>query len=189
MYLYQPCLLALSLHTWAFDTADRTKRWLMILLPLMLLAVSERELVYPRIIVYPSAMLLPVCFLLRRIQTVSWAEVLTASLTGGFLCWKAADRWPLFPVIIPVCAALMLIPIMVLCGSREDRLLACALGSLIFELFLCLKEYVLFSFCVVRLGSRDALSLGTAALCLHGMVEPFFHFLVSKKKHALSVSN
>ena len=118
-----------------------------------------------------------------------WEETLTASLIGGLLCWKAADLWPLFPGIIPLGGALLLLPIMLLCREGKDGLLSCVLGSLFFELFFCLKEYLLFSYCVVRLGSRDALSLGTVALCLYVLTERIRCFARARRKHAISISN
>ncbi len=186
MYLYQPCLLTMALYAWAFDRTKTKRRRLFVLLPLAILAVSEWELVYARVWLYPSALLLPLLFLWGRVRIVNWAEVLTASLLGGLVCWKTADTWPLFTGLTLVCAILLLIPVMFLCRDREDRLLACCLGSLFFELFFCLREYLLFSFCVIRLYSRDALSLGTAAICLYFLLEQAHDSVLVKLRHALS---
>ena len=185
MYLYQPCLLTLSLHAWAFGRESRLR----ILLPLAVLAVSEWELLYTQIWLYPAAMLLPLPFLLGRARAVAWAEVWTASLLGGAVSWKAADLWPLLPGSTLLCAALLLVPAIFLCRSREDKLLACALGSLFFELFFCLREYILFSFCVIRLGSREALSLGAAALCLYHALEQARRVVRIREKRAVSMRN
>ena len=176
MYLYQPCLLTLALYVWAWEK-DRRFR---ILLPLVILLASEWELILGRIWLYPAAMLLPVMFLTKR-PSVAWAEVLTSSILGGLLCWKAADRWPLLPGRMLLCAALLIIPALFLCRGREARLLACALGSLLYELFFCLREYVLFSFCTIRLGSREELSLGTAAVCLYLATEQVLLAVRTKK--------
>ena len=188
MYLYQPCLLILALYAWAFEPVEREGRRLRALFPLALLAVSELELTFARIMIYPAALLLPVLFLLKRDRTVAWAEVLTASLLGGFLCWKAADSWPLFPGLTFLCGILLLAATVLLCRQRGDRLLACAIGGLFFELFFCLREYTLFSFCVIRMGSRDGLSLAASTHCLYAVLEQLCHAL-PKRKRAVSIVN
>ena len=188
MYLYQPCLLTLSLYTWAFDER-KGHRWLRILFPLLILAVSEWDLSFSRLRIYPAALLLIGPFLLRNPGTVVWEEVLTASFLGGAFAWKAYDSWPLLPGIMPLCALLMLIPILLLCRSREDRLLSCALGGVLYELFICLKEQTLFSYCVIRLGSRDSLSLSTTSLCLYSLIEEAYRMTVKRKNQAIPVSN
>ena len=147
MYLYQPCLLALALYFWAFDGADRRTPWLRVLFPLLLLALSELGSTFTYMSFYPAALLLPLPFAAGRARGVAWAEVLAAGLLGAILSWKAADAWPLFDGLVPLCAALLLIPVAVLCRDREDRWLACALGGLFFELLFCLREYTLFSSC------------------------------------------
>lgn len=187
MYLYQPCLLALSLCVWAFGERGRN-RWFRILFPLLILAVSEGELSFSRLWIYPASLLL-VLYLLRKPHTVAWEEVLTASILGGAFAWKAADAWPLLRVLPLLCALLMLAPIFLLCRGREDRLLSCALGGILFELFFCIKEQLLFSYSVIRLGSRDSLSLSTAAICLHGFIEQAKHLFVNRYKRSIPVSN
>ena len=171
MYLYQPCLLTLTLYAWAFDRSKGKGRILRIAAPLLLLLASEWELSFSRIYLYPAALLFPAVFLFDVKRSIVWAEVLTAALLAGLISWKASDAWPLLPGRIFLCAVLLLIPIMLLCRGKEDRLLACSLAGLLYELFFCLKEYMLFSFCIMRLGSRESLSLSTAALCLYGLVE------------------
>ena len=187
MYLYQPCLLTMVLYQWAFDQSGTKTRWLRIAFLLAILAASEWELACTQVWFYPAALLLPLLSLLGRSCPVAWAEVSTAALFGGLLSWKAADLWPLLPGLKMLCAALLLVPVVLLCRDREDRFLACALGSLLFESFFCLREYMLFSFCVIRLGSRDGLSLGTAAVCLYSGLEQVGLAVHSKKKHTLSV--
>ena len=189
MYLYQPCLLTMALFHWAFDERKGKQHVFLFLFPLTILVLSELELPFPDLLIYPSALLLPMGLLLDSRGSVCWEETLTASLIGGLLCWKAADHLPLFPGIILLGGALLLLPVVLLCREEKDRLLSCALGSLFFELFFCLKEYLLFSYCVVRLGSRDALSLGTVALCLYVLTERIRCFARARRKHAISISN
>ena len=189
MYLYQPCLLTMALFHWAFDETKGKQHVFLFLFPLTILVLSELELPFQDFRIYPSALLLPIGLLIDSRGSVCWEETLTASLIGGLLCWKAADLWPLFPGIIPLCGALMLVPVMLLCREGRDRLLACALGSLLFELFFCLKEHMLFSYCFIRLGSRDSLSLGAVALCLYGLMEQIMLFACTRRNHAVSISN
>ena len=188
MYLYQPCLLAMALYHWAFDERIGEQHVFRLLFPLVILSLSELEVTFQNVRVYPAVLLL-IVYLIRNPLLIRWEETLTASLIGGLLCWKAADLWPLFPGIIPLCGALLLLPIMLLCREGKDGLLSCVLGSLFFELFFCLKEYMLFSYCVLRLGSRDALSLGTVALCLYVLTERIRCFARARRKHAISISN
>ena len=187
MYLYQPCLLTMSLYAWAFDDAPRRRIWFQMLFPLALRAVSEIELSYTHIMLYPSALLLPAFLFAGSSHTVSRLDVTTASLIGGFLCWKASDMWPLFSGLPLFCAVLLLIPALLLCREREDRLLACALGGLLYELFFCLKEYMLFSFCVIRLGSGDSLSVSSTAICLYALYEQIRLVLRPKGKGAVFI--
>lgn len=189
MYLYQPCLLAMSLYAWAFERTEMPKRRLRILCPLAILAISEWEVTFTKVGLYPAGLLLVLFFIGLQLRSVCWAEVLTASLLGGLLSWKAADAWPLLPGSPLLCASLLLAPIILLCRSREDRLAACALGSLFFELFFCLREYMLFSFFVGRLGSRDALSLASSAICLYHVFEQVCHGVHRRIKDAISIGN
>ena len=82
MYLYQPCLLTLSLYAWAFDER-KGHRWLRILFPLVILAVSGWDLSFSRLRIYPAALLLIGPFLLRKPSAVAWEEVLTAATAAG----------------------------------------------------------------------------------------------------------
>lgn len=166
----------MALYAWAFDErASKAK----ILFPLLVLAASNREFSYTNIALFPAALLLPFLFLLGRIREIHWTEVLAAALLGGLLSWKAADAWPLLTGLTGLCAALLLLPGALLCREREDRLLVCALGGIIFELFFCLRESLLFSYCVLRLGSRAGLDLSAASICLWYVLEqvrgPVFH--------------
>ncbi len=188
MYLYQPCLLAMALYHWAFDERKGKQHASHLLFSLVILVLSELEVTFQNVRVYPAVLLL-IVYLIRKPLLIRWEETLTASLIGGLLCWKAADLWPLFPGIIPLCGALLLLPVVLLCREGKDGLLSCTLGSLFFELFFCLKEYMLFSYCVLRLGSRDSLSLGAAALCLYGLTERIRYFARARRKHAISISN
>ena len=189
MYLYQPCLLSMSLFAWAFEETSGRARWLVILTPLCILALSEAELIFERIRLYPAALLLPLPFVWKRLRSAAWGRVCMAALLGGLLSWKAADVWPLFSGIRPLCAGLLLIPAFLLCREREDRLLACALGSLAYELCFCMREYMLFAFCVLRLGSRDALSLGTAGACVLLIFRPAFFHRFIRKNNVLPIGN
>ncbi len=188
MYLYQPCLLTLSLYAWAFDVSDSRRRWLRVLFPLAVLALSEIELTFTGICIYPASLLVA-CYLIRDQRTIQWAQMLTASLLGGLACWKAVDLWPLFPGIVPLCAGVLLVPIFILCRGRADRLASCALGGLIFELFFCLKEYLLFSFCILRFGSRDGLSLAAASACLYCLLEQLQLAARKTKANTIYTSN
>ena len=108
MYLYQPCLLTMALYAWAFDTTERKDHYYRLLLPLVVLAVSEWELTYTRLWLYPAALLLPVLFLWRKSHTIAWDEVLTVALFGGLfvafaremLCaWSSAPALDLFSFV------------------------------------------------------------------------------------------
>lgn len=189
MYLYQPCLLTLTLYAWAFDRSKGKGRILRIAAPLLLLLASEWELTFSRIYLYPAALLFPAVFLFDAKRSIAWAEVLTAALLSSLVSWKAADAWPLLPGGRLLCAVLLLIPIMLLCRGKEDRLLACSLAGLLYELFFCLKEYMLFSFCIIRLGSRESLNLSTAALCLYGLMEQTILVAGRGKSIAASTTN
>ncbi len=181
MYPYQPCLLALSLYAWAFD-----KRKIGMLFPLVVLFLSEWEIFFTNLSIYPSALLL-VLFLLRKPSTDNWAETLTASLLGGLMCWKAADAWPLVPGSTLLYGACMALIVTVVCRKRADRLLAFALGGLLFELFFCLREYMLFSYCRLRLGSRNALDLSAASICIYSVMEHVQRFTFQRRAHAPSI--
>ncbi len=189
MYLYQPCLLTMTLYAWGFETFGRRSRYLHMAFPLLLLAVSGWELSFTRLEVYPAALLLPFAYCLGRVRSVSRAEVLTSSFIGGLICWKIGDRWPLFWGTYPLCSASLLILAAFFCSDREDRFLACAIGSLLFELFFCLREYMLFSFCVVRLGSREALSLSASSICLYTVLEELFGAVHACRKHTIPIGN
>ena len=186
MYLYQPCLLSMALYEWAFCGSHMKYRWIWLLLPPAILAVSELELTGMSICVYPAGLLFPLLFLLDGMCAGGPADVLAASILGGMLCWKAADAWPLFPLIQAVCAVLLLGTATLLCRDRAKRSLACALGGLFFELFFCLREYTLFSFCVIRLGSRESLSLGAASVCMYRLLEQVRFALRQKEKKQYS---
>ena len=171
MYLYQPCLLSIALYSWAFEKTDKKNRWSRILLILLVLIVSRWEFVSDRIGAYPAAVLLPLCFIWENRRTAVFIEIVTAALFGGILCWKVMDTWPLFTGKVLLCAGLLLVPVTIICTNRSDKLAACALCGLFYEAFLCCAEYVLFSFCVIRFGSHDALNIGTAAICLYMVLE------------------
>ncbi len=179
----------MALFAWAGGNGGKKQIIQRILFPLAILSVSEIELSYQNIRVYPAALLLSIGYLIRSHHSIAWEEVTTAALIGAFICWKTADAWPLLPGILLLCGALLLVPIALLCHDREERFFAIALGTLFYEWFFCLKEYMLFSFCVVRIGSKDSLSLGTAAMCLYGLIEPIWQFAFAGRKHAISISN
>ena len=179
----------MALYAWAFDTHKGKGHWLRLLLPLVFLSISEWELTYTRLWLYPAALLMPVLFLWRKPQMVAWTEVLTAALFGGLLYWKIGELWPLFPALMHLSVTLILVPVCLLCRNREDRLLACALSGLFYELFFCLREYMLFSFCVIRLGSREALSLSTAAICADLFLEQVRLCLPARRNHTVSIGN
>ena len=155
----------MALYAWGFEK-PKNSRWMRAISPVTVLLLSEWEISFTRIWIYPAALLLPMICLFGRSRTVAWAQTVTAGLLGSLLSWKAADAWPLLPGLTLLCAMLMLAPVLLLCRVGEDRGLACALGGLLYELFFCLREYMLFSFCVVRLGSREGLSLGALSVCL-----------------------
>ena len=188
LYLYQPCLLSLALFAWAFEE-PKNGRWLRTISPVIVLLLSEWELSFRRIWIYPAALLLPMLYLPGRVRTVFWAEVLTAALLGGLTCWKMDDTWPLQSISHLMAPMLLLVIAVLLCRDRKDRCLACALGSLLYELFFCLREYMLFSFCITRLGSRESLSLGSAALCLYVAGEQAAQALRRRKSIAVPSLN
>ena len=189
MYLYQPCLLSMALYAWAFDRSEAKGRWLRILFPLMILALSELEFTFVRVSLYPAVLILPTICFFEKSRSPDRIGVLTAALLGGFLCWKAADLWPLLPARPLLCASLSALTACSICRSRNERRLACALAGSFYELFFCLREYTLFSFCVIRLGSRDALSLSAAALCLCLLWERLPIVRFSKNKRTVSAGN
>ena len=156
----------MALYAWAFEINNKRNNWLRVLFPLAILAVSGWELSFMRVRLYPAAVLMPVISFRWNTRSVAWAEVMTASLVGGLVCWKAADAWPLIPGITSSCAMLLLASVVVICRERRDRLLAAVLGSLFYELFFCLKEYMLFSFCIIRIGSAQSLDLCSTTVCL-----------------------
>ncbi len=189
MYLYQPCLVTMALYAWAFEPTNNKDRWARIMCPLVVLAVSKWELFCGYFRLYPAALLLTAALFVGRVRTCAWAEVLTSSLLGGLFCWKASDAWPLSPGLMLMNAALLSATVVFLCRKREDRLMAISMGSLIFELFFCLREYLLFSFCVVRIGSRDALSLAATTLCLYFVFERGYAYVIGRKKGRVSMGN
>ena len=156
------------------------------LFPLIVLALSEWELNYGWARIYPAALLLPLPLHFRK---SSWAEVMIASILGGLLCWKTSDAWPLFGGSTALQATLLIALAVLLCRGRKDRLLACAMGSLFFELFFCLREHMLFSYCVIRLGSRDALSLSTASICLYAVLEQVRFTAFVREKQGVHIGN
>ena len=189
MYLYQPCLLTMALYAWGFEAPGRRSRYLHMAIPVLALVVSEWNLTFSRLEVYPAALLLPFAYCLSRARSVSLAEVLATAIIGGLICWKIGDRWPLFWGTSTLCTASLLIPAVGFCKDREDRFLACAMGSLLSELFLCLREYMLFSFCVVRLGSREVLNLGSSSACLYMVTEELFGAVRSCRKPVIPIGN
>ena len=187
MYLYQPCLLSLALFAWAKDGAGEKRSRPMILGSLLCLALSEAETGGTYLSLYPAALLLPAPFLPRKGERTAWPETLVAAFLGGLLCWKAADAWPLLPGSMLLCGMLLPLPACLLCRNRSEALLAISLGSLLFELFFCLREYMLFSFCVVRLGSRGSLSLGALSLLLLQLSSLAYPLLTRKGNEVLSM--
>ena len=77
----------MALYAWGFESPGTRGRYLHMAIPALLLAVSGWELSFLRLEVYPTALLLPAAFCLGRVRTVSWAEVLTAAVVGGLICW------------------------------------------------------------------------------------------------------
>ena len=171
LYLYQPCLLSLSLFSCAFFEPKTEKPAAKSLWYLGILAVSELELTFSNVKLYPAALLLSLLLGIGRARRIAWSEVLTASVLSGLICWKVSDVCPLFPSLTLLCALMLMIPILLICREREDRFLGCAIGGLFYELFFCLREYLLFSFCVIRLGSRDGLSITAAAHLMYIMLD------------------
>ncbi len=186
MYLYQPCLLSLALLSWAMDGPGSKVHRRMVLFSLLSLSLSEVEAGGTYLSLYPAALLLPVPFLLSM-NKEAWPEVLAAAFFGGMLCWKAADAWPLLPGVMLLCGMLLPMPACLLCRGEAETLLSICLGSLCFELFFCLREYVLFSFCVVRLGSREELSLGALSLLLYQLFAWIYPAVSHGRKDALSM--
>ena len=86
-----------------------------------------------------------------------------------------------------LCGMLLPIPACLLCRGEAETLLSICLGSLCFELFFCLREYMLFAFCVVRLGSREGLSVGALSLLLYQLCASIYSALSRCRKDALSM--
>lgn len=186
MYLYQPCLMTLALYEWACNASDTKKHRMNAFLYIFLLTVSELELTFTHVELYPASLLFPFLFVFGRDNPVAWPEVLTAGLLGGMICWKVADIWPLYGGLLFLCAMMLLISAQLICRNREDRLLSCAMGGLVFELFFCIREHMLFSFCVIRLGSRNGLSVTALTLCLYTLLEELSRLLLPKKSYDVS---
>ena len=189
MYLYQPCLLSLSLYAWAFCEAPNGRRRMLTLFPLFLLLVSEAEWTGAYLQLYPAGLLLPGLFLERKRKPIDWPGVLSAAILSGLLGWKLGDAFPLSPLVTPLGALLMLGPIAFLCRQERDRRLAICLAGLAYELFFCLREYVLFSYCLIRLGSRAGLSLSAAALCAYNALSLCANRLAAREKHGMTIRN
>lgn len=178
----------MALYAWASDHIPRKPKYVRIVFPLVILVLSDWSISFSCVSIYPAALLM-MLYHLRGIRNAAWVELLTASLLGGLLCWKVTDAWPLLPGSMLLCATLLLFPVTIICRNGKDRFLAFALSGLFFELFFCLREYLLFSYCMVRLGSRDALSLDTAALCLYGFLSRVFQYKTRKRDPAVSILN
>jgi len=187
LYLFQPCLLSLALFVWAFGDRERDLSRRMILVSLLSLSLSEVEMEGTGLSVYPAGLVLLVPFLSDVHRRGSWPEVLIAAFFGGLLCWRVADAIPLQPGLLLLCAMLLSAPVCLICRERAEAQLALGLGSLFFELFFCLREYMLFSFCVIRLGSREGLSLASLSMLLFELCSQAYSLLFRRQRGAVFI--
>lgn len=130
------------------------------LLTLVVSAIGEVE--GEEITIFPAALVLLAGSLVAMGK--HWERVLLSGLFGGVAAWKIADLFlPFFEPALLSGLALSLFVILY-CKSMEERFCACALGGIAYELSFCLQEYFLFSFCHLRFGSLDGLSVSAMSL-------------------------
>ncbi|MBQ7277987.1 MAG: hypothetical protein IJR17_02115 [Clostridia bacterium] len=161
MYLYQPCLIALALYLWA--EGDSRRERLGGLLPLGVLIISDPSVALGPIILYPAGLLSILLAFLKKPRHLSLSVI--GAVLGGMICWKVADRFPLMPGLLWLCGG-VLAACCFLCPEPVSKLQCAALGSLLFEVMFCLREYMLFGYCQLRLSSKDSLSAFAASVCL-----------------------
>lgn len=184
MYFYQPALITLAAFLTAggelYSIFPKRRRYFatLFLLTLVMSAIGKVE--GEEITIFPAALVLLVgSFLtLRR----HWERVLLSGLFGGVAAWKLADLFPLLfePALLSGLALGLFV--LLYCKTAEECFCACALGGIAYELSFCLQEYFLFSYCRLRLGSFNGLSISTVGLCVAIMNCLFSGYLVRKKQ-------
>lgn len=184
MYFYQPALITLVAFLIAggelYSISLKRRRYFVTLFLLTLVVSAVGKVEGEGSTIFPAALvLLAGSFLtLRR----HWERVLLAGLFGGVAAWKLADLLPLFfePALLSGLGLSLFV--LLYCRSIEERFSACALGGIAYELSYCLQEYFLFSYCRLRLGSFNGLSISTVGLCVAIMNCLFSGYLVRKKQ-------
>lgn len=166
MYFYQPALITLVAFLIAggelYSISLKRRRYFVTLFLLTLVASAIGKVEGEGSTIFPAALvLLAGSFLTLRSH---WERVLLAGLFGGVAAWKLADLLPLFfePALLSGLALSLFV--LLYCKRIEERFCACALGGIAYELSFCLQEYFLFSYCHLRLGSLEGLSVSAMSL-------------------------
>lgn len=166
MYFYQPALITLVAFLIAggelYSISLKRRRYFVTLFLLTLVASAIGKVEGEGSTIFPAALvLLAGSFLTLRSH---WERVLLAGLFGGVAAWKLADLLPLFfePALLSGLALSLFV--LLYCRSMVERFCACALGGIAYELSFCLQEYFLFSYCHLRLGSLEGLSVSAMSL-------------------------
>lgn len=165
MFFYQPALFAgivfMAAGLLPFSKKKRLYYGALFLLTLMLSFWGELK--WENVTLFPAALLLMIGTAIP--VKGHWERVLLSGLFGGVAAWKLTDWVPLFfEPALPGGLALILF-VWLYCKGAEERFCACALGGITYELSFCLQEYFLFSYCRVRLGSPNGVSISAMGLC------------------------
>lgn len=183
LYFFQPALLVLILFSLIVpDLLPLSKRscvyyGVLFLLVLCFSAIGEWAM--ENATLFPAALLLLIGTM-AKVRS-HWERILLSSLFGGIAAWKIADLFPLFfePALLSGLA--LTVFVMLYCRGMEERFCACALGGLAYEFSFCLQEYFLFTYCKIRFGSLDGLSISAMSLCVVMGVGILHSFRLSKK--------
>lgn len=184
MYFYQPAFITLVAFLTAggelYPISLKRRRYFVTLFLLTLVISAIGKVEGEEITIFPAALVLLVgSFLtLRR----HWERVLLSGLFGGVAAWKIADLFPLLFEPALLSGLVLSLFVLLYCKTMEERFCACALGGIAYELSFCLQEYFLFSYCRLRLGSFNGLSISTAGLCFVIMNSLFSGYLARKKQ-------
>lgn len=170
MYFYQPALMTLVAFLIAggelHSISPKQRRYFATLFLLTLIVSAIGKVKGEGSTIFPAALvLLAGSFLTLRGH---WERVLLSGLFGGVAAWKLADLLPLFfePALLSGLALSLFV--LLYCKRIEERFCACALGGIAYELSFCLQEYFLFSYCHLRLGSLEGLSVSAMSLLTVG---------------------
>lgn len=166
MYFYQPALITLATFLTAggdlYLVSRNRRRYFTALFLLTLVVSAIGEVEREGITIFPAALLLLVGSLFAVEK--HWERVLLSGLFGGVAAWKIADLFLSFfePALLSGLGLSLFV--ILYCKSVEERFCACALGGIAYELSFCLQEYFLFSYCRLRFGSLDGLSVSAMSL-------------------------